>query len=74
MPQIFKALTTVGVWGLYVGGWLSALLTFIFGGIIGGAAFSTSPVPASYYAGYAVAIGFAFAAGFLMLVRKKLEG
>jgi len=73
MPQIFKALTTVGVWGLYVGAWLSALLTFIFGGIIGGAAFSTEPVPPSYYAGYAVAIGFAFAAGFMMIVRKKLE-
>ena len=74
MPQIFKAMTTVGVWGLYVGAWLSALLTFIVGGIIGGAAFSTSPVPMSYFAGYAVSIGFAFAAGFLILVRKKLEG
>lgn len=73
MPQIFKALATVGVWGLYVGGWLSAVLTFIFGGIIKGYAFGAEPVPMSHFAGYAIAIGFAFAAGFLMIVRKKLE-
>ena len=73
MPPIFKAMATVAVWGLYVGAWLSAVLTFIIGGIAGGAAFSTEPVPLSYYAGYAAAIGFAFAGGFMMLVRKKLE-
>ena len=73
MPQIFKALATVGVWGLYIGAWLSALLTFIVGGIVGGAAFSTREVPMSYFAGYAVTIGLAFAGGFMMLVRKKLE-
>ena len=73
MPQIFKAMATVSVWGLYVGAWLSAALNFIIGGIIGGYAFSTEPVPMSYYAGYAIAIGFAFAGGFMMLVRKKLE-
>ncbi len=73
MPPVFKALATVGVWGLYIGSWLSALLTFIFGGIIAGYSFGASPVPISYYGGYATSVGFAFAAGFMMLVRKKLE-
>ena len=58
MPQILKALATVGIWGLYVGAWLSALLTFIFGGIIAGYAFGAAPAPMSYFAGYAIAIGF----------------
>jgi uncharacterized membrane protein YjjP (DUF1212 family) len=73
MPQKFKALVTVSVWALFVGAWLAGLLTFIVGGIIGGAAFSIKEVPMSYFAGYAVSIGFSFAAGFLVLVRKKLE-
>ena len=73
MPQIFKGLATVTVWGCFVGAWLSAALNFIIGGIIGGAAFTTEPVPLSFFAGFAVAVGFAFAGGFLMLVRKKLE-
>ncbi len=49
MPQIFKALATVGIWGLYVGSWLSALLAFIFGGIMAGYAFGAEPVPMSYF-------------------------
>ena len=73
MPQIFKALATVGIWGLYVGSWLSALLAFIFGGIIKGYAFGTEPVPMVHSVTYLVSIGFAFAAGFMMVVRKKLE-
>jgi len=73
MPQIFKSMATVGVWGLYIGSWLSALLNFIFGGLVAGAAYSTEPVSMSYFAGYAISIGFAFAGGFMMLVRKKLE-
>jgi len=73
MPQIFKALATIAVWACWVSSWVAGLLTFIFGGIIHGYAFGAGPVPASYPAGYAVCIGFGFAAGFMMLVRKKLE-
>jgi hypothetical protein len=73
MPQKFKALATVTVWALFVGGWLAGLLTFIIGGIKNGYAFGAGPVPMSYYASYAICIGFAFAGGFLMIVRKKLE-
>ena len=73
MPQIFKALATVGVWGLYVAGWLAGVLNFIFGGIMKGYAFGTEPVPMVHSVTYLVSIGFAFAAGFMMIVRKKLE-
>jgi hypothetical protein len=73
MPQYFKAMATVGMWGLYIGAWLMAALTFIFGGLVAGYAYSTDPVPMSYYVAYAVSIGFAFAGGFMMLVRRKIE-
>lgn len=73
MPQIFKGLVTVSVWALFVGAWLSAATNFIVGGIITGYAYSAAEPPMSWYVGFAICIGFAFAGGFLMLVRKKLE-
>ena len=72
MPQYFKGMATVAVWGLYVGSWLSAALNFIFGGIIEGYAYGATEVPMSYYISYAVCIGFAFAAGFMMIVRNPM--
>jgi hypothetical protein len=66
-------MATVAMWGLYVGAWISAALNFIFGGIVEGYAYSAGEAPMSYYVSYAVCIGFAFAGGFMMLVRKKLE-
>ncbi|MEK7754497.1 MAG: biotin/lipoyl-binding protein [Acidobacteriota bacterium] len=42
-------------------------------GIMKGYAFGAEPVPMSYFVSYAVSIGFAFAAGFMIIVRKKLE-
>ena len=72
MPQKFKALATVSVWALFVGSWLCGLITFIIG-IMKGYVFGAGPVPMSYYASYAISIGFAFAGGFMMIVRKKLE-
>lgn len=73
MPQIFKALATVAVWGLYVGAWWAGALTFIVGGIIEGYAYGAETPPMSYYAGYAISVAFAFAGGFMMIVRQKLE-
>jgi uncharacterized membrane protein len=72
MPQKFKALATVTVWALFVSGWLAGLLTFIIG-IMKGYVFGAEPAPMTYFASYAISIGFAFAGGFLMIVRKKLE-
>lgn len=73
MPQIFKALVTVTIWGAFIAAWLGALLAFIVGGIIAGYAYGAAPPPMFYFASYAIAIGFAFAGGFLIIVRKKLE-
>ena len=72
MPQKFKALATVSVWALFVGSWLAGLLTFMIG-IMKGYVSGAEPAPMSYFASYATSIGFAFAGGFLMIVRKKLE-
>lgn len=73
MPQIFKALATVSVWGLFVGAWLSAASTFILGGIIEGYAYGAATPSIYYFASWGICIGLAFAGGFMMLVRKKLE-
>ncbi len=73
MPQIFKTLATIGVWASFVSSWIAGLLTFIVGGIIYGYAFGAAPAPMSYFAGFAICIGFVFATGFMMIVREKLE-
>ncbi len=73
MPQIFKALVTVSAWALFIVSWLTGVWNFIGGGIVSGAAFSNEPMSMSYWAGMAISIGFAFAGGFLLIVRKKLE-
>lgn len=73
MPQIFKALVTVSAWAVIIVAWLACLLNFIFGGIMAGYAFGAAPVPMYHWTGYAIAIGYGFLGGFLLLVRKKLE-
>jgi len=72
MPQIFKALLTVSIWGLAIGAWWAAVMN-VMRSIMTGYMFRAEPPPLSFFAGFAVCIGFAFAAGFLVLVRKKLE-
>ena len=73
MPQIFKALATVGVWGLYVAGWLAGVLNFIFGGIMKGYLTDAAKAPIGYWLAYMIALGSGLGSGAMMLVRKKLE-
>lgn len=73
MPQIFKALVTVTIWLMFITAWLAILMPFILGGIVGGGFFSGEPPPMNVFVAVALSIGFAFAGGFLVLVRKKLE-
>lgn len=72
MPQIFKALLTVTIWLMFIFAWATSLSAIIAGGFLGGE-FGPEPPSMCFFAGLAVSVFFAFAGGFLILVRKKLE-
>jgi hypothetical protein len=72
MPQIFKALTTVLVWILWISGLVCGFSVLIHGIIIGDL-YGPVPPSMSSWAGFAVAIAFAFGAMAAMKVRKSLE-
>jgi hypothetical protein len=73
MPQIFKALVTVSTWLMFIFAWAFLVIGLIIGGFVGGELTGTAPPSMNFMVGLALSIGFAFAGGFLMLVRKKLE-
>jgi hypothetical protein len=73
MPQIFKALLTVTTWLMFIFAWGFLVVGFIIGGFLGGELTGTAPPSMNFMVGLGLSIGFAFAGGFLMLVRKKLE-
>ena len=72
MPQIFKAVASVGAWALFIFAWIIGISIFIQGIIIG-ELYGSKPPSMEIWAGSAVALAFAVGAGFLMIVRKKLE-
>jgi len=72
MPSYLKALATIGVWGLFLFAWIIGISIFIQGIIIG-ELYSSELPSMSMWAGSAVALAFAVGAGFLMIVKKKLE-
>jgi hypothetical protein len=72
MPQIFKALTTIMAWVL----WISALVmgfSVLIMGIIRGELYGSAPVPMSDWAGFAIALAFAIGSVVVMKIRKTLE-
>jgi ABC-type Fe3+ transport system permease subunit len=73
MPQAFKALVTVTAWLMFFFAWAFPVVGLIAGGFVGGELTGTASPSMNFFAGIALSIGFAFAGGFLMLVRKKLE-
>jgi hypothetical protein len=73
MPQIFKALVTVSTWLMFIFAWVFSVFGLIIGGFVSGELTGTAPPSMNFFAALAVSIGFAFAGGFLVLVRKKLE-
>lgn len=73
MPQIFKALVTVSAWAMFICSWVTVLTTVIAGGIVGGEFTGAEPPSMQFFIGLAVSGFFAFAGGFLLIVRKKLE-
>jgi ABC-type Fe3+ transport system permease subunit len=73
MPQIFKALVTVSIWLMFIFAWMFAVLTLIIPGFVEGDLTRAEPPSMQFLVALALSIGFAFAGGFLILVRKKLE-
>ncbi len=73
MPQIFKALVTVTIWLMFILAWAFSVIAIIVGGFVEGELTGTAPPSMNFFAALAFSIPFAFAGGFLMLVRKKLE-
>jgi len=73
MPKIFKGLATVTIWLMFFFAWAFLVVGFIVGGFVNGEITGTAPPSMNFLVALALSIGFAFAGGFLMLVRKKLE-
>ena len=73
MPQIFKGLATVSIWLMFILAWGFSVVGFIVGGLVEGEITGTEPPSMNFLVALALSIGFAFAGGFLVLVRKKLE-
>ena len=73
MPQIFKPLVTVSIWLMFIFAWMFCLVGLIVGGFVSGELTGTQPPSMNFLVALALSIGFAFAGGFLMLVRKRLE-
>jgi hypothetical protein len=73
MPQIFKALVTVTVWLMFIFAWIFSVFALIIGGFVSGELTGTAPPSMNFVGCLALSIGFAFAGGFLVMVRKKLE-
>jgi hypothetical protein len=72
MPDIFKALATVGAWILFIAGMVMGFSTFIMG-IINEDLFGSAPVPMAYPASFAVAAFYTLSAIVIMILRKKME-
>jgi hypothetical protein len=73
MPQIFKGLVTVTIWLMFIFAWIMSVFIIIVPGLVEGEITGTGPPSMQFMVGIALSIGFAFAGGFLMLVRKRLE-
>ena len=72
MPQIFKALATIGAWTLFIFAWIIGISIFIQGIIIG--ELYGSEIPSmEMWAGSAVALAFAVGSVVVMILRKKME-
>lgn len=72
MPDIFKALATVGAWVLFIAGMVMGFSAFIVGVINRDLWASVAP-PMEYAAMFAAAGFYALAAVVIMILRKKME-
>jgi hypothetical protein len=72
MPDIFKALATVGAWVLFLCGMVMGFSAFIVG-VINRDLWASVPPPMEYSAMFAAAGFYALAAVVIMILRKKME-
>jgi hypothetical protein len=71
MPNIFKALATVGAWILFIAGMVMGFSTFITG-IVNEDLYSSTQTPMVYPVAFAVAAFYVLAAVVIMILRKKM--
>ena len=72
MPDIFKALATVGAWILFISGMVMGFSSFIMG-IVNEHLYSSEVVPMVYPALFAAAAFYVLAAVVIMILRKNME-
>ena len=72
MPPIFKSLTTIMAWVLWIIALVMGFSTFITG-VISGDLYGPEALSLAYPASFAVAGFYAIAAVVVMILRKKME-
>jgi hypothetical protein len=72
MPNIFKALTSIGAWMLFIGSWLMVLITLIAMGVRGDL-FSSDALGLKDAIAFGLAMAGTVLAAVVVLIRKKLE-
>lgn len=72
MPPIFKALTSIAAWILWICALVMGFSTFIMG-IVNGDLYGSEAVPLVYPVSFAVAAFYGVAAVVVMFLRKKME-
>ena len=72
MPPIFKALTSIAAWVLWICAFVMGFSTFIMG-IINEDLYGSEAVPLVYPISFAVAAFYGVAAVVVMFLRKKME-
>lgn len=72
MPEIFKALATIGVWTLWISAWIIGIGTLVMG-IVRGTLFGPEHPPVTAWIAFAVALSYMFLSIVAMKFRKMLE-
>jgi len=72
MPQVFKALASIGVWTLWISAWALGIGALVHGIVIG-ELFGSRPPSMSFMVAFAVALGYGVGSVVVMKLRKSLE-
>lgn len=72
MPDIFKALSSIAAWSLFIIAWAIGMSTFIMG-LVNGVLYGEDTVPMVFPAFFAVSILCMVSSVVVMILRKKME-